>query len=250
MGMKVLVIEDDSVQQTLLTAIFEKMGISGLFCKTAEIALELLAKSAFDLVMIDMGLPGKSGLYVLRKMRESLKTRETSVLVVTADRSRETILACTQYKVSDYLIKPVPADVMSQKLRILQSIIGIAKEATDKGSFSNVAVEHSSGITRFTFTGQFSRYSVQQFQNLYTPLMRAQTQDDVIILNLASIPTFGPLQAEPLRLISELLEPKQALMIGGKNFGPLMPMVHNFATRVFMNDGDAMKFLKLKQAEG
>jgi DNA-binding response OmpR family regulator len=248
--MKVLVVEDDTVQQTLLTAIFEKMGISGLFCKTAESGMEQLAKASFDLVMIDMGLPGKSGLYLLRKMRESLKTRETPVLVVTADRSRETIIQCTQYKVSDYLIKPVPAELMSQKLRILQSIIVISKEATDKGAFSNVAVEHSPGITRFNFGGQFSRYSVQQFQNLYTPLMRAQTQEDTLILNLASIPTFGPAQAEPLRLISDLLEPKQALIIGGKNFGPLMPMIHNFATRLFMNDGDAMKFLTLKASEG
>ncbi|MBN8219941.1 MAG: response regulator [Spirochaetes bacterium] len=247
--MKALVMVDDPAQQMLLRSVFEKVGFTGLFCNSAEQGLEQLPGNAFDAIMIDLNLPGKNGLYALKKIRENPRTKETPVVIFTADRSREMLLQCSAFGVSEYLVKPTAPQQLQQKLEMLKRILVIAKDYTGKSSFANVGVDHMTGVTKFTFAGQFSRYSVQQFQNLYTPLLKAQTQDDEIILNLSSVPNFGPAQAEPLRYISEILEPKLPLIIGGRNFGPLLPMVHDVQKRLFMHEADAMKFLNLKWAE-
>jgi len=241
-----MVIDSDPAQHALFGSIFEKMGFIGTYCNSGDIGLAQLISGDFDLVILDTNLPGKGGAYALKKIRENLKTREMPVVIFTSDRSREMLLQCTSLGISDYLIKPGNAELIMQKLRILHRIISISKEAAEKSSFANVAVDHLPGITRFTFTGQFSRYSVKQFQNLYTPLFKSQTQGDVIMLILSLVPTFGPLQAEPLSLISQILEPKQAIIVAGKNYGPLIPMIYDFQSRLFLNEADAMKAIKLR----
>jgi CheY-like chemotaxis protein len=246
--MRVLVIEDDLIQQNVLTYLFKPLGINGVFCGSGEAGLLAIAQGGFDLLILDMKLPGISGLHVLKKLRENVKTKSLPIFVITADGSRETLQQCSVYGVSEYLLKPLAPELVTQKLRLYQQIVEIAKDASDKKSFSSVTIEEVPGILKFIFSGQLSRYTVQQFQNAFAPPIRARNPDSRIFFNLAAVPEFGIAQAEPLRLISQLVEPKLPLIIGGKNFGPLMPFIHNPQSRLFMNEGDALKMLKISPA--
>lgn len=247
--MNILVIEQDAAQRELLQTVFEKAGLNGVFLSSGEKGLEQLALRNFDLAVLSLNSPENNTPYTLKKMREIQNARETPVLVYGEKPSHEMLVQCNLHKISEYLVKPASAEQLLQKFKLLKRILLIAKDVPAKKAFANVGVESAAGITRFTFVGQFSLYSVLQFYNLYTPLLRAQTENDTVILNVSSVPHFGAAQAEPLHFIGELLEPKQGLIIGGRNFGPLMPMVPNVQSRVFIDEVDAMNFIKLQEGK-
>lgn len=247
--MKMLVIENDPAQHTWLAAILEKIDVAGYFCSTVETGLEKLAHSAFNLVLLDLSIPGKTGLYALKKIRENIKTKQLPVIIMTADRSREALLQAAALGISDYLIKPVSAELMTQKLTIYKRIVSISQDKSANISLSSIDLERTPGITKFIFTGQLGRYSVPRFQDLYSPLLQIQIQNDVLMLNVSAVPAFGPTQIEPFKIITDLMEPRQPIIVAGKNFGPLMPVIRDIQSRLFMNEEDAMTFLKIKGAE-
>ena len=95
--MKILVIEDDEIQHELLAAIFKSLQVEPTFSLTGEAGLERLRSHFFDAVLLDMGLPGRSGVQVLRAIRDNPMTREMPVMVFTADKTKEMLLQCMRY---------------------------------------------------------------------------------------------------------------------------------------------------------
>ncbi len=102
---RVLVVDDDRVL---------RMALSRLLAESYEVAEagdgdEALAKVAaqpFDLVLLDIGLPGISGLDVLARLHSDGRHRR--VVMMTADDTPETLLRAIRDQAYDYIVKPFP----------------------------------------------------------------------------------------------------------------------------------------------
>ncbi len=102
--LRILLVEDEarlanSVKQGLVEEDFT-VEIAG----SAEEAEAAIARGALDLIVLDLGLPGKSGLDMLREMRAA--GNQTPVLILTARGSLEERVAGLDGGGDDYLIKP------------------------------------------------------------------------------------------------------------------------------------------------
>lgn len=82
-----LVVEDDLTLGKLLCHSFNKAGISSVFVSTAEEASIELAQKPVDYAVIDVTLPGTSGLYVIEAIRKLEKDRRPAVVLITATRA-------------------------------------------------------------------------------------------------------------------------------------------------------------------
>jgi DNA-binding response OmpR family regulator len=80
----VLVIEDDPWTRTITTALLAGEGFAVVEAKNGEEGLSLAREHAPDAVLLDLALPTKSGLEVLRELKADALTQDMPVIVVSA----------------------------------------------------------------------------------------------------------------------------------------------------------------------
>lgn len=113
----ILVVEDDLKIGHALKEGLDREGYSINHVTTGEDAFFLLSSQKFDLVLLDIGLPGRSGLEILRAARKS--KLETPVLVLTAKDAIEDRVEGLDAGADDYLVKPFAFPELSARIRTL-----------------------------------------------------------------------------------------------------------------------------------
>jgi DNA-binding response OmpR family regulator len=117
-GPRVLIVEDEPTLAENLYGYLERQGMAPDAAYDGHGALALLRESVFDVVVLDLGLPGLGGLDVLRAMRrESVLWRP--VLVLTARERLEDKLLAFELGAEDYLVKPFSLAEVAARLRVL-----------------------------------------------------------------------------------------------------------------------------------
>jgi two-component system chemotaxis response regulator CheY len=82
-------------------------------------ALEHLAQANVDLIVTDWIMPEMSGLDFVRAVRALESTRDVPILMVTANATRDHIIAALRAGVNGYIVKPFTADTLREKLEAL-----------------------------------------------------------------------------------------------------------------------------------
>ena len=85
----ILVVEDNESLNKLIKLKLERDGYRVLVCENGEDGLKMFEKENFDLVWLDIYLPGMSGLEVLEKIRKNPKTKNQKVFMVTVSGSNK-----------------------------------------------------------------------------------------------------------------------------------------------------------------
>ncbi|MBI5212478.1 MAG: sigma-54-dependent Fis family transcriptional regulator, partial [Nitrospirae bacterium] len=112
MAERILIVEDEETLRTSLKRVLSKENYDVAGLGSAEDALEMLGKSAYDLVITDIILPGINGIELLRKIRE--KSHEQVVIVITAYGSIETAVEAIRAGAYDYVVKPIIHEEIKQ----------------------------------------------------------------------------------------------------------------------------------------
>src|SRR5262249_28405591 len=102
---KVLVVDDESALRSVIAEILSARGLDVTEAPSGEIAIELSTRNAFDLVLLDLNLPGINGIEVLRLLHD--RDPEILILLMTAFGSVKTAVEAMRGGAFDYLQKPV-----------------------------------------------------------------------------------------------------------------------------------------------
>ena len=114
---RVLLVDDEAVNRDMLSRRLERRGYSvGVAASGAE-ALEAIDRESWAAVLLDVQMPGMSGLEVLQTVRERWTAAELPVLMVTAKDGSEDIVAALDLGANDYVTKPVDFPVAVARLR-------------------------------------------------------------------------------------------------------------------------------------
>ncbi len=112
MKSKILIIEDVPEMAQLVGMYMENAGFESSVCETAESALENLRTGySPDLVLLDLNLPGMSGLDFLKKFRAEYKTT-IPVIIVSARDADEDIITGLGYGADEFVTKPFSPKVL------------------------------------------------------------------------------------------------------------------------------------------
>jgi signal transduction histidine kinase len=111
-----LAVDDNAQNRELLQRMLERQGYSVTMAASGEECLKLLAGRRFDLVLLDVIMPGLSGFDVLNRMRASPELRTVPVIVISALDESSAAIRCIQMGAEDYL--PKPFDPVLLKARI------------------------------------------------------------------------------------------------------------------------------------
>jgi DNA-binding response OmpR family regulator len=103
-----LVVDDDPRLRSAMGEMIRQEGYSVAEAGTGEDALELLKRTPFDLMTVDMVMPGMNGSEVIQHARQMRP--DLSIIVITGHPTVESAIASVKADVTDYLLKPYTLD--------------------------------------------------------------------------------------------------------------------------------------------
>ncbi|QSQ60142.1 ATP-binding protein [Xanthomonas translucens] len=128
-GMRILVADDHAANRMVLQRMLQKAGHRAICVDGAEAVLDALAESEFDAVIVDLHMPGMSGLDMLKQLWVmQAGGPRTPVVVLSADVTPESIQRCEQAGAHTFLAKPVVAN------RLLDTLTDIATDGRLRGT--------------------------------------------------------------------------------------------------------------------
>jgi len=115
--MKILVVEDERKVAKALQEGLEAEAYEVVVASSGEEGFFLVNEQSFDLVILDLGLPGRDGLEVLETLRK--RGMQTPVLILSARDSLSDRVAGLDRGADDYLVKPFAVSELQARIRAL-----------------------------------------------------------------------------------------------------------------------------------
>lgn len=122
MRMPILVVDDFKTMVKLITGLLRSIGFSQIDeAADGGEALERMKTTNYGLVLSDWNMTPMSGLDLLRAVRADAKMKATPFILITAESKAENIMTAKQAGVNNYIIKPLNAVTLKEKIA---SVIG------------------------------------------------------------------------------------------------------------------------------
>ncbi len=130
-----LVVDDDEMARDVLTRRLERLGYTVTAAADGRQALELIARQSFDVVLLDIKMPGLTGFQVLQAIRRIHSVTDLPVVMVTSSDDSDSIVEALQLGANDYVTKPIDFPVALARIRthlLLRQMVLALEEANQK----------------------------------------------------------------------------------------------------------------------
>ncbi len=112
--LKILIAEDEKVTQAKYKLGFPEKLCDVRLTLNGQEALDVYREWQPDIILMDCNMPVLNGYQALKIIRE--KDTETTVIMVTAMTDKENIIACAQFGIQGYIVKPFSTDEIASKV--------------------------------------------------------------------------------------------------------------------------------------
>lgn len=130
MGIRILVVEDDVHICDMVAKFLRKEGYEAEICSNGEVALGRIYEQRYDLIVLDIMLPGLSGQDILKELRN---VYDTPVLMITALSDDENQLRAFEREADDYVTKPFSMQILMKRAEALLRRSGALKAEIKAG---------------------------------------------------------------------------------------------------------------------
>lgn len=114
---KLLVVDDDALNRDLMVRRLAKRGFDASDAESGEKALERVRAGATDLVLLDVEMPGMSGLEVLAQLRKAYSPAQLPVIMVTGKAGSDDVVQALEAGANDYVTKPIDFPVALARIQ-------------------------------------------------------------------------------------------------------------------------------------
>jgi len=104
---RLLVADDNKVNRLLLQRSLQLQGHQVFLAENGRVALEMLRREPYDLLLLDIAMPEMDGFQVLEVLTKDLRLRDLPVIVTSAVEGMDNVVRCIECGAEDYLPKPV-----------------------------------------------------------------------------------------------------------------------------------------------
>lgn len=114
--MKVLLVEDNAVDRKLAETVLTGSGHAVTETTSADDAIEAIAKDSYDVILVDLRLPGTDGLALVRMLRTNAGTDRLAVVAITAYEDRYPRSALLAAGCDACIVKPIDTRSLAREL--------------------------------------------------------------------------------------------------------------------------------------
>ncbi|MGP0058286.1 MAG: putative bifunctional diguanylate cyclase/phosphodiesterase [Beijerinckiaceae bacterium] len=136
---RILVVDDVADNRILLARLFQRRNFDIVEADCGTRALELVAASSFDAILLDVNMPYMSGLEVLQEIRRKHSPETLPVIMVTGNNQSADIVAALEMGANDYVAKPVQFSVALARVNAQVE----RKQASEALALANAALNQS-----------------------------------------------------------------------------------------------------------
>ena len=111
----ILIVDDEAIVRESLRDWLQDAGYQVATAETGEQALEMMEKQEFGILVLDVRLPGKTGIRVLKEVKA--KQPDIKSIIITAYPYAETAEEAMKLGAIDYLVKPFSPDDLERLIR-------------------------------------------------------------------------------------------------------------------------------------
>jgi two-component system chemotaxis response regulator CheY len=121
---KIMVVDDFATMRKVIRNLLKQGGYENIVeAEDGVIALKTMKSQKIDFVVSDWNMPNMTGLELLKAVRADEELKSTPFLMVTAEALQDNVIAAVKAGVSNYIVKPFTAEVLSDKItKILEKI--------------------------------------------------------------------------------------------------------------------------------
>lgn len=115
----ILIIDDEASLRQTLARVLQRAGHEVTTAESGEMALSLITKTSFDIVYMDLRMPGMHGLDALKRIHAS--TPDLPVILFTAQPDVNSAVEALRLGATDYLLKPLQPQVLIERTQTILS---------------------------------------------------------------------------------------------------------------------------------
>ncbi len=127
-----LVVDDDDLSRELLRFHLHKNGYEVLLAPDAPAAMAIIAVKHPDIILLDIMMPGISGLELLRTLKNKPETATTPIILISGLRETEDVVKGLELGANDYIVKPLNVKIliarMETHLRMRRMIVDLERK--------------------------------------------------------------------------------------------------------------------------
>lgn len=125
----ILVADDDPLLGDIVRFKLESAGHRVVVVENGQAALETVAAERPDILILDSMMPVMSGQHVLQKLKSDAATASIPVVILTARKGQEDVVAALQNGADDYMTKPFMPEELLLRVRTVLARFGAANAA-------------------------------------------------------------------------------------------------------------------------
>ena len=127
--MRILLVEDEAPLRETLAARLKREGFAVDAAADGEEGLYLAREMPFDVAIVDLGLPKRDGIEVLRKIRSNEDPTHIPVVILSSSREERDLAASWDLGVNAYVVKPVDAEQFFEAVQALGQFWAVMNQA-------------------------------------------------------------------------------------------------------------------------
>lgn len=166
---KILVIDDDPQIRRAMRATLTARDYEVNDARTGEESLEMLRSAPYDLVLLDINMPGMGGMETCRLIRSS---SEIAIIMLTVSNSEKDKVAALDAGADDYITKPFSMPELLARIRATLRRLPQAPGHTDLRGLALKGVQIDLSSRQVTVLGRISRLTAKEFDLLSYVLSR------------------------------------------------------------------------------
>ncbi|MFC1745024.1 response regulator [Candidatus Riflebacteria bacterium] len=145
---KVLIVDDDPKILDLLSKQLEKLNYFSEFISRPEFLFDILEAEAFDLILMDINMPGIDGLSLLKKIKEDQVFRSIPVIMLTGEVCDNLLAECFENGAIDFINKPVSELVLKSRINSVFAAVDNLKQMQRSSIQMQTAKEEAEAATK------------------------------------------------------------------------------------------------------
>jgi sigma-B regulation protein RsbU (phosphoserine phosphatase) len=141
---QILVVDDDESNRESLRRRLARHEYLVIAVADGPAALEIIERQTFDLVLLDVMMPGMSGLEVLERVRQHRSHTDLPIIMATAQDKSEDVVIALEKGANDYVTKPLEFAVVLARVRtqlLLKKAVNLATDLEHRLSARNIDLE-------------------------------------------------------------------------------------------------------------
>jgi class 3 adenylate cyclase len=224
---RVLVVDDVELNRSMLSRRLERKGFAVETAEGGQEAIEKIAATAYDIILLDIMMPQVSGFDVLTEVRKKHSPLELPVIMATAKDAGEDIVNAFKLGANDYITKPIDFPVALARIETQLS----RKRAMEESRRLTAELERHNQFIRKTFGRYLSREVVESL--LATPEgLQLGGEKRTITIMMSDLRGFSAM--------SEKLDPEQVVTLLNHYLGKMADIVTRYNGTIDEFIGDAI----------